>query len=52
MRDRTHRDFSKEDIQKISNTYHEWRKIDGEYEDVKGFCKSASLEEIEKMVGY
>lgn len=48
MKDRTHRDFTKEDIKKISDTYHQWRNIDGKYEDVKGFCKSATLEEIEK----
>jgi type I restriction enzyme M protein len=46
MADRTHREFSDDDIAKIANTYHEWRKKEGTYEDVKGFCKSASLEEI------
>ena len=48
MRDRTHREFSDEDIKKISSTYHEWKKKDNHYEDVKGFCKSATLEDIEK----
>lgn len=48
MKDRTHRDFTKEDIKKISDIYHEWRNLDGKYEDVKGFCKSATLEDIEK----
>lgn len=48
MADRTHREFTDEDIDKISNTYHEWRKKDGKYEDVKGFCKSADIEEIKK----
>jgi type I restriction enzyme M protein len=48
MADRTHREFSDEDIANIANTYHEWRKKDGAHEDVKGFCKSASLEEIKK----
>jgi len=47
MKDRTHRDFSKEDIKKITEAYHNWRK-GGEYEDIKGFCKSSSLEEIQK----
>jgi type I restriction enzyme M protein len=46
--DRTHRVFTDEDIEKIANTYHAWRNHDSEYEDVKGFCKSASLEEIAK----
>jgi len=28
MADRTHREFTDEDMDKITNTYHEWRKID------------------------
>jgi len=48
MSDRTHREFTEEDIAKISETYHEWRKQDGKYEDIKGFCKSANIEEITK----
>ncbi|OGT08943.1 MAG: DNA methyltransferase [Gammaproteobacteria bacterium GWE2_37_16] len=48
MEDRTHRGFSEEDIAKISSTYHEWRKQNGKYEDMKGFCKSAKIEEITK----
>ncbi len=48
MIDRTHRVFSEEDIAKITSTYHEWRKEKSNYEDIKGFCKSAKLEEIEK----
>ena len=47
MADRTHRDFSDEDIAKIAGTYHNWRGDgDGTYEDVAGFCKSAKLEEV------
>lgn len=38
-----------EDIQKIANTYHEWRKVDGKYEDVKGFCNSASIERVKEL---
>jgi type I restriction enzyme M protein len=48
MRDRTHREFSDEDIAKIGGTYHNWRTKGGKYEDVKGFCKSATLAEIQK----
>lgn len=46
MIDRRHRELTEEDITKISETYHEWRNIDGGYEDIKGFCKSARIEEI------
>lgn len=48
MEDRTHRAFREEDIAKVSETYHEWRKQDGKYEDIKGFCKSADVKEVEK----
>lgn len=46
MADRTHRDFSDADIAKITATYHNWRKKSPDYQDVKGFCKSANLAEI------
>lgn len=45
MVDRTRREFSDEDVAQIAETYHCWREGSG-YEDVPGFCKSASLEEI------
>src|SRR5579885_1250359 len=50
MVDRTHRELTDEDIARIANTYHAWRgeKDAGEYADVPGFCKSATLEEIRK----
>jgi type I restriction enzyme M protein len=48
MRDRTHREFSDEDIAKIADTYHNWRTKGGKYEDIKSFCKSATLAEIQK----
>jgi type I restriction enzyme M protein len=47
MKDRVHREFAPEDIEAIEQAYHSWRKGDG-YEDVKGFCKSATLADIEK----
>ena len=47
--DRRHRDLSNEEIAKIAKTYHAWRgeKGAGTYEDVLGFCKSATLKEVE-----
>ena len=47
MKDRVHREFSDDDVTKIKDTYHSWRK-DENYEDEKGFCKSAGLSDIEK----
>lgn len=46
MSDRTHRDFSDEDIAKITKACHDWRKKSPDYQDVKGFCKSADVAEI------
>lgn len=50
MVDRTHRELTDEEIARLANTYHTWRgeKQGGEYKDVPGFCKSATLEEIRK----
>jgi type I restriction enzyme M protein len=50
MVDRTHRELTDEDIARIANTYHAWRgeKEAGEYADIAGFCKSATLDEVRK----
>jgi type I restriction enzyme M protein len=50
MVDRRHRELTNDDIKKISDTYHAWRgePKDKKYQDVPGFCKSASLEELRK----
>tara|TARA_Y100000748_G_scaffold298883_1_gene294855 strand:- start:1172 stop:2677 length:1506 start_codon:yes stop_codon:yes gene_type:complete len=47
MKDRVHRDLADEDIDTITGTYHNWRKGE-DYEDIKGYCKSATIEEIQK----
>jgi type I restriction enzyme M protein len=46
--DRRHRELTDEEIQKIAATYHAWRGEGGKYQDIKGFCKSATLDDIEK----
>lgn len=74
LTDRVHRDLSDEDIERIAETYHAWKKsgtmigddemmdYDGkghspgpsqiqipdqaDYEDIPGFCKSVTVEEI------
>ncbi|HPT29897.1 MAG TPA: class I SAM-dependent DNA methyltransferase [bacterium] len=48
MSDKTHREFSEDDMARVAGTYHEWRKQNGKYEDIKGFCKSAGIDEITK----
>ncbi len=41
------RKFSDEDIQKVTQIYHSWRGTSNkQYEDIIGFCKAASIEEI------
>ncbi len=62
MKDRVHRNLSdtddeeqignfhengQGDIQKIAATYHNWRKGEN-YQDTKGYCKSANIEDIQK----
>ena len=48
MVDRTHRELTDEDIDRIAGTYHAWRggKGAGGYADVPGFCRSAPLAEV------
>ncbi len=52
MVDRTRREFSGADVATITGAYHRWRAKPeaglGEYQDIPGFCRSATLEEIRK----
>ena len=43
------RELSRENIQQIANTYHNWRNPDGNYEDVPGFCASVSIEKVKEL---
>ena len=42
MVDRTHRELTDEDIARIAGAYHAWRDGADVYEDLPGFCNSAS----------
>jgi type I restriction enzyme M protein len=48
MVDRTHKEFSPEDMAKIADTYHAWRGEPdaGSYEDDPGFCASAATAQM------
>lgn len=50
MIDRTQRELTPEDIANVAGTYHAWRGDGGagEYADVAGFCKSATLDEVRR----
>lgn len=43
---RRHREVSDEEITQVSSTYHKWRDGQEDYQDVAGFCKSATIEEV------
>jgi type I restriction enzyme M protein len=45
METRKHRELTDEESTKIFTTYHAWRD-NNNYEDIDGFCKSATIEEI------
>ncbi|MBD2768542.1 type I restriction-modification system subunit M [Hymenobacter sp. BT664] len=46
MKDRVLRDFTQADIERVAETFHHWQRGTG-YADTPGFCKSATLAEIE-----
>lgn len=48
MINRKNRAFAESDVQQVKDTYHNWLNRPDAYTDIKGFCKSASLEEVEK----
>jgi type I restriction enzyme M protein len=43
------KELSEEDIQKIADTYHNWRKPDGNYEDIAGFCAAAPISKVKEL---
>jgi type I restriction enzyme M protein len=50
MFDRTHKELTNDDIKKIAGTYRAYRgeKTDISYQDVEGFCKRATLDDIKQ----
>lgn len=46
MTSRVHRELTTDDITRIVSTYRAWDARDASYEDVPGFCASASIDDI------
>ena len=46
METRVHRMLEEEEISQLVNTYHAWRDETGDFVDVPGFAKSATLKDI------
>jgi type I restriction enzyme M protein len=48
LTDRIHRELTEEDVSRVVRAYHAWRgeKDAGKYEDVAGFCKNATVDEV------
>jgi type I restriction enzyme M protein len=42
------KEFSHADTDTIASVYYNWKK-NKDYEDIKGFCKSASLDEVREL---
>jgi len=43
---RRNRELKEDDIKLIADTYHKWRNVNGGYENIAGFCKAATMEEV------
>ena len=48
MKDRVLRDFTIDDINDTSTTFHNWQQANSNYKDTPGFCKSVTLKDIQK----
>jgi type I restriction enzyme M protein len=46
METRVHRVLDDDEIARVADTYHAWQAPGGNYQDVPGCCKSATLDEI------
>jgi len=47
MTSRKNRILTDDDIARIAGVYHEWRNKENKYKDIQGFCKAATIKEVE-----
>jgi type I restriction enzyme M protein len=48
LKNRKNLEFTDEDIAKVASTYHNWKNAES-YEDIQGFCKSVSIEDVKAL---
>jgi type I restriction enzyme M protein len=46
---RKNRILTAEHINKIADTYHHWRNLNGSYQDIAGFCNAASIAKVKEL---
>ena len=46
MINRRNKELSDDDTRQITDTYHNWRNLNGNYNDIAGFCKAATMQEV------
>lgn len=49
MINRKNRELSDDDIRTIAGIYRNWRSNDGNYRDIRGLCKSATMWEVDRQ---
>jgi len=43
------KEFSSDDTDTIAKVYHNWKTKNSDYQDIKGFCKSATQNEVKEL---
>lgn len=43
------KELADDDIKKVAATYHNWRTGDAAYNDIQGFCKATTIEELKAL---
>jgi len=43
------KELAQDDIDNITSTYHNWRNLNGSYEDIAGFCAAAPISKVKEL---